>query len=588
MVASNGVDFVGSDNGRLYALNGLDGSVLWQYDAGQPVTIAAVANGAVYAYANNSNSAVAYALNASSGQVIWQYRASDYISQAIVESGIIYISTAATANRPALYALQAANGALLWRYNAHSVTPGLLDVSGSIVFNAEVSGLDSNFTEYITALRGSDGHVLWRLRTAASDGPAFGISAPADGVVYISANSGATYAVRVSDGALLWHVARAPAPGSPPVSAFVSPLVSNGVVYVTGKQEGGAGTQALYALRASDGTQLWTKVISSNPGPIADQPLLVSGILYVSSIGKISALRAADGSTLWQDQGNDAFGPLIPLDGRLYANSSDGVFVLRASDGTLLWKDSIPSHSSLMTGLTPEVVAGDIVYAASGDGVVESLNAANGRLLWRYAIQEKGMPTGVVDGAFITFTSSTSYQQALKMITDLGLQTSLPCAFSWKPQDAGNSFSTSHNLFVSSTVGAAPLWLYRLQASPNVASADVQTAFSCPNEPVDQKPSYLPPGQVGTYVRVTFSGANYDAALNAINNLGFRLTNPCYEQARARGKKPAWSSMGQEAAFAQTSSLLLATTRANAATWHSQLQALSGVTKIETPFQASC
>jgi outer membrane protein assembly factor BamB len=36
MAASNGVDFVGSDNGRLYALNGKDGAVRWQYNAGAP------------------------------------------------------------------------------------------------------------------------------------------------------------------------------------------------------------------------------------------------------------------------------------------------------------------------------------------------------------------------------------------------------------------------------------------------------------------------------------------------------------------------------------------------------------------------
>ena len=588
MVASNGVDFVGSDNGRLYALNGADGSILWQYDAGQPVTVAAVVSGTVYAYANKSSSAVAYALNASSGQVIWQYRVGDYVSQAIVDSGIVYISSAATGNNAVLYALQAANGALLWRYNAHTANPGLLAASGGMVYCAAISAFDPNFIEYISALRASDGHLLWRLRTASSDGPAFGISAPADSIVYISANAGAVYAVRVSDGALLWHIARVPGPGSPPVPASVAPLVSNGVVYVTGKQEAGGGMQTLDALRASDGTQIWSKPVNSGPGPLAAQPLLVNGVLYLDNADGVTALRASDGAALWQNQGNAAAGPMIALNGLLYVNSWDGVFVVHASDGALLWKQNIPNHNTEMSGLTPETVAGTIVYVASEDGVVEAFAASNGHLLWRYAIQEKGVPTGIVDNAFITFTNATSYQQALRMITDLGLQTSNTCAFAWKPQTTGDYFSTSHALFVVSSVGAAPLWLYRLKASPNVASVNVDTIMSCPMEQANQQPSYIAPGQVGTYVRVTFSSANYDAALNAINNLGFRLANPCYDQARARGKKPTWSLVGQETTFAQTRSLLLATTRANATTWRGQLQALSGVTKVDAPFYSSC
>src|ERR1700682_750184 len=44
MAASNGIDYVGSDNGRLYALNGKDGSVRWQYYAGAPVYVASVSN----------------------------------------------------------------------------------------------------------------------------------------------------------------------------------------------------------------------------------------------------------------------------------------------------------------------------------------------------------------------------------------------------------------------------------------------------------------------------------------------------------------------------------------------------------------
>lgn len=588
MIPANGIDYLGSDNGRVYAFQGTNGNILWQNNTGNPVDVFAVSNGTVYAYANSASNGVLYALSASNGNILWHYGASDYIS-GVLPGAIIYVTTAATGNHAILYALRASDGALLWRYDFHTITPGLLAASDGIVYYAEVAGEPgSNANEDIIALQGDNGHILWRLHTTASDGMISGISATVNGVVYLSANSGAAYAVRVSGGTLLWHVARATGLGGPPVPATLSPLVANSIVYVSGKQDGGGGSQTLYALRTSDGAQVWSKSFSREPGPFASQPLLANGVLYFNDNGDIYALRATDGSTLWQSRGFDVFGSISMSNGQIYGSGVDNVLVLDASNGSLLWKQAISDHSSEATGLTPQTVGGDIMYVASENGIVQALSMSNGHQLWRYAIQEKGVPTGVVDSASITFTNATSYQQALRMITDLGLQTSNACALSWKPQSAAQGFAESHNLLVVAMVGSAPLWLYRLKASPNVSGVNVNPVFSCPMELANQQPLYIPRNQIGTYVRVTFSGGSYDATLNAINNLGFRLANPCYEQARARGSKPAWSLMGQETTFAQTHSLLLATTNINATTWRSQLSALPGVTQVTAPFKASC
>jgi outer membrane protein assembly factor BamB len=589
MIPSNGVDFLGSDNGKVYAFQGTSGTILWQNNTGDPADVFAVANGTVYAYTDGDNSGAIYALSASSGNILWRYNFSGTISGAL-PGAIIYVTTAATGNQAVLYALRASDGALLWRADIRTTMPGLLGVSDGIVYYAEIAGDpgSNNINEVIAAFQGDTGHILWQLHAASSDGIVSGISTASNGVVYLSANFGAAYAVRVSDGALLWHVARAPGLGNPPLLAgAVSPLLANGIVYISGRQGSGE-MQTLYALRASNGTQIWSKTFNDMPGPLAAQPLLVNGVLYVNSVGDIYALGATDGSTLWQSQGVDVFGPISMSNGQIYGSSEEGVFVVSASNGALLWKQAIPDHGTEATGLTPQIVGADIMYVASENGIVQALRMNDGHQLWRYAIPEKGMPTGVVDSAFITFTSATSYQQALTMITDLGLQTSNACAFSWKPQSAAQGFPESHDLLVAATVASAPLWLYRLKASPNVSMVNVWTVFSCPMERIGQQPLYIPKNQVGTYVRVTFSGGSYDAALNAINNLSFRLANPCYEQARARGSKPTWSLMDQETSFSQTHTLLLATTDANAAAWRSQLQSSPGVTKIETLVKMSC
>ena len=99
----------------------------------------------------------------------------------------------------------------------------------------------------------------------------------------------------------------------------------------------------------------------------------------------------------------------------------------------------------------------------------------------------------------------------------------------------------------------------------------------------------LGPDTPKTYAQVTFaSSIDYGTALEAANNLGFRLANPCYEQARARGDKPAWSTAGQESAFGKMHTLLLSTTGYTATTWLSQLKSLVGVTKIDAPVVTTC
>ncbi len=586
MIASNGVDFVGSDNGKLYALDGSDGHVRWQFDAHNPVSMAAVAGGVVYAYADSDSSAVAYALNASDGRVLWQFPVNDYVSQEMVANGKVYLGTAATANQPRLYVLQASSGALLWRYDAHSISPGLLAASNSIAYYAEIAGIDGNAGGEITALRVGDGHRVWRLPTQSGDGNAFSVSQELDGTVYISTGSGAVYAVRAGDGLLLWHVTR-PLLFKGPLSA-AAPLLGNGVLYVSGKQGIGGESQMLYALRASDGKTLWATTVESSPGPLLAQPQLVNGVLYVSGTAGVTTLRASDGAVLWRHAGDHPFGPFGVSDGRVYVNGDGDIFALNAATGALLWKQSIPNHSSLMSSATPLLVADGHIYASSEDGIVRGFKAAGGQALWRYAIQEQAVPTQPAYQAQITFSAATPFAQALRTITDLGLQTEKTCIPTWQPQQSSQFYSTYHSLDVIATVGSAPLWLTRLQASPGVTAVNAFSVIMCPMERLDNNPPFLGLDKAGTYLRVTFASTSYDTALNEVNDMGFRLANPCYEQARARGDKPAWKTMGQESSYDQGRVLLLSTTPINATTWQSQLQALKGVERVEVVSQPGC
>ncbi len=86
---ANGVVYVSSYDGNLYALNASTGAQLWSNPA--PVfSSPAVANGVVYIATENGNM---FALNASTGAQLWTYLAGDV--SPVVVNGTLYVGSAA-------------------------------------------------------------------------------------------------------------------------------------------------------------------------------------------------------------------------------------------------------------------------------------------------------------------------------------------------------------------------------------------------------------------------------------------------------------------------------------------------------------
>ncbi len=87
---ANGVVYVGSGNGNIYALNALTGEYLWNYLTGGDVESSpAVADGVVYVGSNDGN---IYALDATTGVLIWSYATgSSAFSSPAVAGGAVFV-----------------------------------------------------------------------------------------------------------------------------------------------------------------------------------------------------------------------------------------------------------------------------------------------------------------------------------------------------------------------------------------------------------------------------------------------------------------------------------------------------------------
>src|SRR5664280_2620698 len=126
---ADGVVYVGSFDGNVYALSATTGTLLWKYMTGDIVySSPAVANGVVYVGSEDNQ---VYALNASTGVLLWKYATgSSLFSSPAVANGVVYVGS--EDNR--VYALNASTGALLWQYATEYIVESSPAVANGVVY----------------------------------------------------------------------------------------------------------------------------------------------------------------------------------------------------------------------------------------------------------------------------------------------------------------------------------------------------------------------------------------------------------------------------------------------------------------------
>jgi outer membrane protein assembly factor BamB len=242
---ANGIVYIGSYGGKVYAVNDATGAFLWSYTTGNIIfSSPAVANGIVYISSEDEN---LYALNAFTGKLLWSYNAGSYADSPLTASGMVYVST----SLGKLDALNALTGQLIWSFSASS---------SPVISNGILYVLNG---KKLYALHPATGKIIWYSRINLYN--YYGSITVDNGIVYTKAGSG-LYALNTTTGQLVW---------SYPISFYASsPAVANGVVYV------GSADSNVYALDATTGAVLWSYTTGRY---IESSPTVANGILYIAS-----------------------------------------------------------------------------------------------------------------------------------------------------------------------------------------------------------------------------------------------------------------------------------------------------------------
>ena len=200
-VIVNGILYIGSADGKFYALNAKEWGPKWVFDAGSAIRFSAVVWGNRVYFNTRDN--IFYALDAETGDMLWEFETKGWMdSPPVVFDGIVYTG----AYRSRIYMLDAFTGKLKSE-RQRTVTINGIEYGCS---NAEFRPVIPNYNA-----------ELWRSYTIASE------SYPviANEHVYIGARDGKTHAFNRTSKSEVWtHQVAGP--------VDAAPAISDGMLYV--------------------------------------------------------------------------------------------------------------------------------------------------------------------------------------------------------------------------------------------------------------------------------------------------------------------------------------------------------------------
>jgi outer membrane protein assembly factor BamB len=232
-------------------------------------------------------------------------------------------------------------------------------------------GADSG---YFYAIRLDKGRKRWRFD---SGDPINSKAALSDRAVFFGNDNGDFFALDKKTGVLLWK------------KSFKAPIVSaprlvNGIVYVVNLRG------FVVALDAASGEQKWfhlhrmrvTEMTAYGQSQVIDDA--DNGFLYVGfADGKLLALNPESGTEIWSKDlsgGGERLKDLdapVTLDGPYLfaANFSGNVYCLDKNTGLIIWKNPISSAAQIL-------VAGEQLFVSGADGVLYALSKRTGQEIW--------------------------------------------------------------------------------------------------------------------------------------------------------------------------------------------------------------
>jgi outer membrane protein assembly factor BamB len=369
-----GIVYVGSNDGNLYAIDRQTGVEKWKFPTEARIASSpAVANGLVYFSSYDGNF---YAVNTANGKQQWKfsipgerrYAATHlhgslpagetmpdpfdvYLSSPTIWSGAVYFGS----GDGNIYALDAITGSLKWKFQTGNVVHASPAIADGKLY---IGSWDS----YFYALDAFTGKEFWRFKTGEDPDihNQVGIQSSAtvaNGIVYFGCRDSNFYAVDAATGKQRWAYNNK---GSWVIS---SPVVQDNKVYFATSD-----SALLLILDSQTGAPIGSIKFH---WPFFSSPSIAGNILYLAGQdGKLIAIDLTSRRPLWTFQTEGSRKNLAALTKPDGSPNYGDAFTSNFYDDMLV---GIGKTRTVGTILSSPVISGNTIYVGSADGNLYAL-----------------------------------------------------------------------------------------------------------------------------------------------------------------------------------------------------------------------
>ncbi len=345
----DGVVYLGSGDGNLYAFDAVNGEERWRFEVGiGPGSSPAVEDGIAY-FANQEG--MLFAVDAATGEERWSFPAGRDNSSPAIAGGVVY-SGSLDGN---LYALDAQTGNELWHAPLGASASRAASVAGDLVYIGSDNGL-------LHAFDLATGEERWQIDTA---GTIVGTPMIVDGVLYHGAGSDDNLQRIARDAATGDELWRWGIEGGGPTSIA---SVSEDRIYVGGSDGN------IYALDAATGTEEWRFSAGS---PAGSTVTLAGGVVYATTEdGNLYGVDAETGLEVFRFSigGRQNYGPAI-LDGVAYVGNHLGVLYAIGGSEELLIQAPAAAASPEASPEAGAVISAEFLWETGENLTIQSYDA---------------------------------------------------------------------------------------------------------------------------------------------------------------------------------------------------------------------
>jgi outer membrane protein assembly factor BamB len=329
VAVAGGVLYVGTDGGRLFAIDAESGDVLWRADTGGAIRARPVLSGGTLFVPSDDGQL--YALAESDGRRLFTTRLqaaavsriapgsagsryAHYASSAACADGAVFIAS----HEGNVFALDARTGAERWRFGTGDLVTSTPVVDGGRV-------VVSSFDGHVYALDAENGSELWRFDTEA---PVPSSPAVAGDLIVVGSRSYELFALDAATGQPRWRH-----------YVWYSWIESSAVVRGDTVAFGSSDAQLLFALDLESGGERWR---FDTAGSVWSEPVWTEDTVVVGTVGVADYMVAHRGGLHGVDRDTGRARWSVPLErpegeriwgftaapaidaGRLFAAAVDG------------------------------------------------------------------------------------------------------------------------------------------------------------------------------------------------------------------------------------------------------------------------